>query len=181
MVNPEQNIDQPKIIDKKVEALLDSSDIAVDPESGLAIAVIKPEAFRNRDQIIRRLEAEGLHIEKTVQRKLPAHFVVGKMYKDLPLGIEVETLKQFNSGMSEIILVKGGPDVSKKLVAATGLQTDPNKCEKGTIRYMFGKHYAIDAGDGKKFYPNAIHRGKPDEDGKPSERKEDLDKFRSFF
>ncbi len=167
METPEQNLNQ----------LLDSSSVSVDPESGLAIVVIKPDAFKNRDQILRRLEREGLHIEKTVEKRLPDNFVIGSMYKDLPKGIEEETLRHFHSGPSEIILVNGGDDVLKKIVDATGLNTDPDKCDKGTIRYMFGEHFWRDTSDPDKLYiRNAAHRGKT-----KAEKEEDLKKFKTFL
>jgi len=177
MNNPEQRIKQtPEIIDERVDNLLDSSSVSVDPKSGLAIVVIKPEAFKNRDLIIKRLEQQGLHIEKTVERRLPENFVIGTMYKDLPKSIEEETLRHFNMGPSEIILVKGGDDTLKKVVEATGLDTNPDKCDKGTIRYMFGEHFGRDMDDGKIYYRNATHRAK-----NPKEQKEDLDKFKTML
>jgi nucleoside diphosphate kinase len=154
------------------ENILESSDVAVDVESGLAIAVIKPDAFINKDQILKRLEDSGLYIVKTVTKRLPDNFVIGTMYKDLPKGIEEETLKHFNIGSSEIILLRGGSDIVEQLVKITGDKTRPNECSDESIRYIFGEHFGRNAGEDKTYFRNAIHRGKDAE-----EKKADLDKF----
>ena len=161
---------------EQVEKLVDSNDVAVDAESGLAIIVIKPDAFSKKDRIIKRLEGFGLHVEKTRTKRLPDDFVVGEMYKGLPEGIEEETLRHFNSGPSEIILVKGGPDILEKIVKVTGENTDPNKCDESSIRHLFGEHFMREASDGSKYSRNAVHRAKNQE-----EQKDDLKKFEPFF
>ncbi len=162
--------------DEGVEKVIESSDVAVDTESGLALVVIKPDAFSKRDQIIKRLEGSGLYIVTKKQKRLPDDFVIGKMYKNLPKGIEEETLKHFNAGPSEIILVKGGPDILNKIIKVTGNNTNPNKCDDSSIRYIFGEHFMRETSDGSQYSRNAVHRGKNEE-----ERKEDLDKFKPFL
>lgn len=159
----------------KIESLIENSDIAIDPENGLAIVVIKPDAFRNRDRIHSILERQGLYIERTVERKLPIDFVLGQMYPDLPESIKDATGEHFASGESEIILVKGGPDLGEKIVKITGVDTDPAKCDKDTIRFLFGEHFPRPAGD-RQYFRNAAHRGK-----NPEERRDDLKKFEGFF
>ena len=159
------------------EELIKSLDVAVDNESGLAIVVIKPDAFAKKDQILKILENSGLHVVKTRTKKLPDSFVIGKMYsEDMPEGIVEETSKHFNSGPSEIILVNGGPDILGKIIKVTGENTDPNKCNEDSIRYIFGEHFMREASDGKPYSRNAVHRAKDEK-----ERKEDLDKFESFM
>lgn len=146
------------------------------PWKGMAIVVIKPDGYENRERIKRMLENAGLSIVKSVSKKLPDHFVSGVMYKDLPEGIEEETLKHFNDGLSEIILLQGGDGVIDKIVCATGEYTDPNKCEVGTVRYKYGEHFKRDAGEDIQYMRNAIHRPKDEE-----ERVKDLEKFETFF
>ncbi|MFA6430584.1 MAG: nucleoside-diphosphate kinase [Candidatus Paceibacterota bacterium] len=159
-----------------VEHLIENSDISIDRKSGLAVVVIKPDAFASRDLIIKRLEGSGLYIAKTVSKRLPVDFVLGEMYKNLPEGIEEETAKHFSSGPSEIILVKGGDDILQKIVSVTGEKLNPNECDEESIRYLFGEHFGRDASEGKTYFRNAAHRGKDEE-----ERLDDLDKFESFL
>ncbi|MDR3558471.1 MAG: nucleoside-diphosphate kinase [Candidatus Pacebacteria bacterium] len=163
--------------EEELEKLVESSDVAVDAESGLALVVIKPDAFSKRDQIVKRLESSGLYIVRKKMRKLPDDFVIGQMYgADMPKGIREETLKHFNSGPSEVILVNGGPDILNKIVKVTGEHTDPNRCDESSIRYAFGEHFMREANDGSQYSRNAVHRAK---NGK--ERAEDLEKFKPLL
>lgn len=159
-----------------LERLIKTSDVAVDSKSGLAIVVIKPDAFANRDLIIKRLENSGLYIAKTVTKRLPDNFVIGEMYKDLPKGIEEETLRHFNEGPSELVLLEGGDEVLQKIVSLTGEKTNPAECDEKSIRYLFGDHFGHETADRKSYFRNAVHRAKDN-----GEKVEDLDKFESFF
>ncbi len=161
---------------ENVEHLINSSDIVVNPETGFAIVVIKPDAFANKEQIISRIKNSGLYVVKTIEKRLPDNFVAGTMYKDLPKGIEEETLKHFNSGPSEIILLKGGNDVLQKIVTLTGEKTDPNMCTEDSIRYLFGEHFMRETSDGNLYSRNAIHRAKTGD-----EQSDDLEKFKHFL
>lgn len=162
--------------DKKVENIIEASNIAIEPESGLAIVVIKPEALVNREQIIRRLENSGLYVVKTSKKILPENFVLGAMYRDLPEDIKEQTGRHFASGPSEIILLKGGENIIKDIVSATGLDTNPQKCDPESLRYLFGEHFPRETSAGNDYYRNAIHRGK-----NPDEQKDDLQKFQDVF
>jgi nucleoside diphosphate kinase len=165
-----------KIPEQKIEALINSSDIAINPESNLAVVVIKPDAFKNKDQIIKKLENSGLYVVKSVTKRLPDNFVIGEMYQDLPTDIEAETLKHFNLGPSEIVLLKGDENLVGSVVEVTGLNTDPNQCDEQSIRYLFGEHFGRDTEECKTYFRNAVHRAK---DSK--EQKADLDKFEDFL
>ena len=156
--------------------MIESSDIAINPETGLAIVVIKPDAFKNKDLIIKKLEDSGLYIAKTISKRLPDNFVVGEMYKDLPHSIEEKTLEHFNEGPSEIILLEGGSDLLKKIEMVTGQSTNPNECNEESIRYIFGEHIGEKTEDGKTYYRNAIHRAK-----NSGEQKHDLDAFENLL
>ena len=126
---------------KQPEAFIDSSDVIVDPESGLAVVVVKPDAFANRSKIVKRLEGSGLYVVTEVEKKLPLDFVIGTMYKGLPEDIETETAKHFSIGPSDLILLRGGPDILEKIVSITGKETEPTKCDEESIRYLFGEHF----------------------------------------
>ncbi len=169
-------METPKFEAERIENLIKTSDIAIDQKSGLAIVVIKPDAFLKRDLIIKKLENSGLYVVKKVEKRLPDNFVVGSLYKDLPKSIEDKTLEHFNIGPSEIVLLEGGVDLLDKITALTGEKTNPAECDESSIRYLFGEHFGRETEDGKTYFRNAVHRGKD-----TKEREEDLDKFESFF
>lgn len=157
---------------KETESLIEVSDIAVNPESGLMVVVIKPDAFPHRDKIIKKFKDAGLHIIKSAKRELGDGFVLGIMYKDLPEDIKKETAKHFSAGPSEVILLKGGDDLIQKVISLTGEKTNPRECDEESIRYLFGEHLGRETDDGKTYFKNAIHRAK-----NPEEQRDDLRKF----
>lgn len=167
------NMKQPSFENHEVENMIKLSDIVVDSGSGFAMVVIKPDAFSQKDQIIRKLENSGLYVVQTKTRNFPDRFVSEVMYKDMPEGIKNETIKHFNDGPAEIVLVKGGDDILQKLVEVTGEKTNPNECDTDSIRYVFGEHFGRETEDGKTYYRNAVHRAKDQ-----GEQKDDLKKFR---
>ncbi|MDQ5968860.1 MAG: hypothetical protein QG579_17 [Patescibacteria group bacterium] len=169
------NMEGPKFENQNSEVIIESSDIIFNPESGLAMVVIKPDAFKNKDQIIRRIENSGLYVVSTKTRKLSESFVANVMYKDLPTGIKGETIKHFNDGPSEIVLVRGGEDIIQNIISLTGEKTNPHECSRDSIRYIFGEHFGREVGDDKKYFRNAIHRAKD-----TNEQKDDLEKFRDI-
>lgn len=160
----------------KSEAIIEASEVIVNPETKLAVVVIKPDAFLKRDEIVKQIENSGLHVVKRVIKKLPLNFVLGTMYKDLPESISNETGEHFMNGPSEIILLKGGEDILSRIIDLTGENTDPQKCDKESIRYIFGEHFGRETEDGKIYRRNAIHRAKNEE-----ERRQDLDKFEHWL
>lgn len=148
----------------------------IEREMGLAVVVIKPDAYRERDLIFSRLEKAGLKIVRRVEKKLPPDFLHEEMYVGYSDAINDATGDHFASGPCEIILVDGGKEVINKLVEVAGDKTDPAKCEPDTIRYDFGNHKGVEISTGYKYSPNAIHRAKNEE-----ERISDLDKFRQYL
>ncbi len=158
------------------ENFIEASDVVVSPETGLAMVVIKPDAFKKEGEIIKRLEGSGLYVVKKVAKRLPDKFVIGTMYKELPKTIEKETLRHFNAGPSEIVLVRGGDDVLKKVITVTGENTNPAQCDEQSIRYVFGEHVGRKTSDGRKYFRNAVHRSKDEK-----EQSEDLEKFKDLL
>lgn len=157
---------------EEAKNLIETSDIAVNPENGLMVVVIKPDAFSHRDKIVEKLKDAGLQIIKSVKRELGDSFVTGRMYKDLPEDIKEETSKHFNVGPSEVILLKGGDDLLQKVISLTGEKTNPMECDEESIRYLFGERFGRETEDGKTYFRNAIHRAK-----NPEEQADDLHKF----
>lgn len=168
------DIEKPKSLENKNKELIKNSDISVNQENNLAVVVIKPDAFAKKELIIKMLEDSGLGIVKTITKELPENFVLKAMYKDLPTGLEEETFKHFNSGPSEIVLLRGGEDLLQKIIALTGDKTNPEECDEKTIRYLFGEHFGRDTENGQ-YFRNAIHRASTKE-----EQIEDLEKFRTL-
>lgn len=160
---------------ESAEAMLQSSDVAVNPETGVAVVVIKPDAFARRDMIVRRLEGAGLYVVSKVDRNLPESFVLGAMYPDLGEGLKEQTVQHFSEGPSEVLLIRGGEDLVRKLVEVTGTHTNPAECTEDTVRNLFGEHFAREASDGASYYRNAVHRAKNSE-----EQRSDLEKFRNL-
>lgn len=162
--------------EEAIENLLHTSDIAVNAETGLAMVIIKPDAFQHREEIVRRLENSGLYIVNKIDRVLPERFVTEGLYHDLPPSIEAETVKHFNEGPAEVLLIRGGPDMVEALVSLTGKKTAPSQCSEKSIRNLFGEHFARKAGENdSEYYRNAIHRPKNNE-----EKKDGLEKYRSI-
>lgn len=142
-----------------------------------AIALIKPDAFHSRDMIVKRLEDSGLYIAKKKDLTLPEDFVIGKFYskEQLPKPIADATLRHFASGPSEILLIKGD-NIAEKLLKLIGSKINPAECDEDTIRYIFGNHTPEQLEGDLKYYRNAAHKPRTDE-----ERKDDLKKFEPLF
>jgi nucleoside diphosphate kinase len=153
---------------------VETSPIIETDEGNIVLFVIKPDAFKSRDNIIKRIEGSGLYIVRKKIIKLPDEFVIGKMYDpdEIPKEIQEETLKHFNEGRSEVVLVKGDADIIQKVLAETGMKTNPALCEDDTIRYIYGDHVPVELGNGLKYFRNAIHRPKNE-----GEAKKDLENF----
>jgi nucleoside diphosphate kinase len=160
---------------ESIENLADSVEISPANEEGVAICVIKPDAFGQRDAIVRRLEDSGLYIVERRERDLSENFVVNVMRGGIkmPKPIEDAHVRHFLSGPSEILLVKGN-DVIEKLLNTVGLNTNPALCEPETIRYIYGTHVPEELEGGFKYYRNAAHRPKD-----KMEAEEDREKFRN--
>jgi nucleoside diphosphate kinase len=164
-------------VDGAIDALEKSIEISPTLKDDVALCLIKPDAFDNRDYIVERLKASGLYIVKRVTKALPEDFVIEKMYgaDKLPKPIAEATSRHFQSGPSEIILVKGD-DVVQKLLHSIGLKTNPALCEEDTIRYIYGDHVPEELEGGLKYFRNAAHR--------PMNEKEavdDLEKFKEII
>ena len=153
-------------------SLFETSNIAVNIENNLMIVVIKPDAFKYRYEIIKKLKDSGLRVVKSVQKRLGDHFVLGEMYKDLPEDIKKETSRHFNEGHSEVILLKGDDNLLQKIGSLTGEKTNPSECSEGSIRKLFGEPFGRETDAGGIYFRNAIHRAKD-----TKEQKEDLNKF----
>jgi nucleoside diphosphate kinase len=148
----ESTLEAIKTIERSIE-------ISPTLDDSIALCVIKPDAFSNRDLIVKRLEESGLYIVRRTIRDLSKNFVINEMYgaDKLPKPVAEATARHFLSGSSEIILVKGD-NVVNKLLNLVGLKTNPALCEEDTIRYIYGDHVPEELGEGLKYFRNAAHR-----------------------
>ena len=142
-----------------IETIERSIEISPTLDDNIALCVIKPDAFSNRDLIVKRLQDSGLYIVRRTTRDLSEDFVVNEMYgtDKLPKPIAEATAKHFLSGSSEIVLVRGD-NVVNKLLNLVGVKTNPALCEEDTIRYIYGDHVPEELGEGLKYFRNAAHR-----------------------
>ena len=168
--NPSPNEAAPTI-----ETLEHSIEISPALEDDLAICVIKPDAFLNRDAIVRKLEESGLYVVSRNTKALTENFVMGGMYssENMPAPVVEATKRHLLSGPSEIVLVKG--DI-KKLLITVGIKTNPALCDEASIRYMYGDHVPEELGQRLQYYRNAAHRPR---DKKEAEK--DLNAFREIL
>ena len=127
--------------------------------SNLAICLIKPDAYKYKEEIIRRIEYAGLGIVHKVSRTLSDRFVE-KLYSDVSTKEPLlkATMHHFLAGPSEILIVKGGLDILSKLLNTVGLKTNPALCDPESIRFIYGNHIPEELGKGLQYYQNAAHR-----------------------
>lgn len=182
---PEESVKSPENIEKNnfgeaTKIIQDSLEISeiIDTENGIqeAICMIKPDAFDSRDFIVKKLEESGLYVVKRKATKLTEDFMDKNIITDkFPKSITEAQKKHYLSDNSEIILLKG-EDVVRKLLKVIGLNTDPGLCDEDTIRSRFGMHIPVLLDEDLKYFFNAIHRPKDEQ-----ERKSDLNKFKPLL
>lgn len=140
------------------------------------IVVIKPDAYFKADKIKEMIKNAGINIEKEVSTILPLDFVNKIMYKNIPDEVRFENAKHFSQAPSIILEVSGDANLLGDVLKLTGEKTNPNECDEGTIRNIFGDKLGFDMPGGKKYYRNAIHRGRDE-----IEVEDDKNKFKMFF
>jgi nucleoside diphosphate kinase len=168
----------PKVsIESAVETIGNSLEISPTLNDNVALCVIKPDAFKNRENIIKMLKGCGLHIVKRTPAQLSEGFVVNEMYggDKLPKPLAEATARHFLSGPSEVVIVQGD-NVIAKLLNLVGLKTNPKLCDKETIRYIYGDHVPEKLAGGLEYYRNAAHRPTS-----PDEAQKDLKKFKDLI
>ncbi len=140
------------------------------------IVVIKPDAYFKHEEIKNIFRENGIDIKREVVKMLPLEFVNGEMYTNIPQEVQFENAKHFSQGPSVVLELEGDEDLMEKVIKITGEKTSPSECDEGTIRELFGDKDGIDMINGKKYYRNAIHRGKNAE-----EVEDDKVKFETVF
>ena len=173
----EKNINDKEAIEPlpTIETLEHSIEVSPVLDGNLAICLIKPDAFLNRNAIVRKLEESGLYIVSRDIKELTEQFVVGGMYSsdDMPTPIAEATKRHLLSGPSEVLVVRG--DINK-LLTTVGLKTNPALCDSDSIRYIYGNHVPEELGEGLRYYRNAAHRPRDEK-----EAEKDLNLFREIL
>lgn len=127
----------------------------------ISFYIIKPEAIQFTDEIQKLIISTGLKINTSTKILLPTTFIEELCFDYSKEIIEVTKYFLCNE-ICEVGIVKGDSAL-EKLYVISGTETDPNKCNTGTIRNLFGIK-APQIFNGIKYYKNAIHRPKTKEE-----------------
>ncbi len=120
--------------------------------------IIKPEGMGYRKEIRDILERGGLQIIDATEIILTNEILDG-LYDNLQGNVRRELHRFFEDQSVEIGIVKGHNALSR-LVRITGKDTNPAKCEEGTIRKMFGWSEPLLLHGRYYYFGNVIHRPK---------------------
>ncbi|MEI8224016.1 MAG: TauD/TfdA family dioxygenase [bacterium] len=130
----------------------------------IVFCLIKPDAYNNKEEIINLIKDTGLDVIHNFSIFTPES-LIRALYNEVSIEILNATLNHYLSGPSEILLVRGEQAIDK-IVTISGLETDPALCIPSTIRFRHGDHSPEDLGNGLKYYRNAIHRPKNQDEAK---------------
>lgn len=119
------------------------------------IYIIKPEAMQYREKIRELLKGAGLRIVEFKTAILPES-ALDQIYPNLDADLRKATTKYMRCGVSEVGVVTGESALSI-LEQVGGNHTDPNHCEPGTIREMYGNKKGVKFGQAV-YFKNAFHR-----------------------
>lgn len=117
--------------------------------------IIKPEAFANRMEIRNKIIINNLKIVSSKIILLPK-FIINQIYPNMNPDLHSATLNFLGCGPSELGVVEGEKAISL-LFEIGGKETDPNRCEKGTIRNTYGDRKGVLWGNAI-YFKNAFHR-----------------------
>ncbi len=117
--------------------------------------IIKPEAFANRIAIQEKIISNKLKIVSLKTILLP-EFIITQIYPNMSSDLYSATMKYLRCGFSELGIVEGENAISL-LLEIGGKDTNPNKCEIGTIRNMFGDKVEVIYGNAV-YFKNGFHR-----------------------
>ncbi len=123
-----------------------------------ACFLIKPEGMAHREEIYRRLEKEGLAVDWR-RRVRPTERLLSVLYPDLPEPIWRATLAHLLGQPCETGIVIG-EDAILRLFRIAGAEANPALCAPGTIRFDFGDRTGTEVAPGVRYFNNAIHRPK---------------------
>lgn len=130
------------------------------------VYIIKPEGSMCSPAVTYRIRNAGMRITLRISCVLPDWFIKELYPGTLPNGLWPELCRHMQSEVAEISIVEGGDSVAEDLVQLCGTEINPAKCRPGSIRYDFFRHYGMGIPYGTAgglYYPNGIHRPKPDE------------------
>ncbi|MBR9676635.1 nucleoside-diphosphate kinase [Candidatus Woesearchaeota archaeon] len=118
--------------------------------------IIKPDAYRRRDELIGFIQNRGYSVFRVQDFKM-----IPEIFNSLYKGLIPETIiSGVFEYLTEDFCVKVESDISiNNLMGLSGTNTDPFFCSKGTIRREFGAGKGVSK-LGVRVIRNAIHRPK---------------------
>lgn len=123
----------------------------------LSFYIIKPEAFQFRKEVREIIYSSDLNIIVFKAIIIPPS-LIDSLYSDCTKEMIATTKYFICNKLCEVGIVSGNNAV-KKLLKICGLDPDPNKCEGGTIRYIYGIKQVYYY-EGIAYFKNGIHRPK---------------------
>jgi nucleoside diphosphate kinase len=121
------------------------------------VYLIKPEGMSHVVEIRRMIEAAGLMVVGP-RPFFPTEADLVTIYPFMSSELRGATFKHLRGSVCEVGLVCGD-DAINRLVAICGHHTNPELCEGGTIRAVFGRGLPpIVLSRGGWYYQNGIHR-----------------------
>lgn len=126
-----------------------------------SIYVIKPEAISSRDDIRKLIVSVGLNIVRTAEALIPGT-TLEALYEGMSPDLRKATQLFMGHEICEIGEVEGKGAV-QRLVKVCGHSTDPNECDRETIRGRFGLRQPARIGSAF-YFRNAIHRPESEEE-----------------
>ncbi len=145
--------------EKSIKEIIESIEESLSPVETFVVCLIKPGAYEKRDEILKIFRNSELNVVYQTSQLIPEFFIKKLYFGDDEVIINA-TIRHFTSGLSEIVIIKGGKDLVYKILNISGLETDPLFCAPSTIRYIYGEHTSEELGKGLRYYKNAIHRPK---------------------
>jgi nucleoside diphosphate kinase len=121
----------------------------------LVCGIIKPHALHRSNEILIALQTDGALVKET-RRICYTHKLVEILYDHMSpearRGIERQLI-----GLNGLALLLCVPSI-EWLLEAAGRESDPSKCESGTIRFRFGVHTTPLCVGEDYWWENAFHR-----------------------
>lgn len=122
-----------------------------------SLYIIKPEALKHSLGIHNIIELGGLHIKK-IKRCQLTEDIIKEIYFDCSSKVIEATIHFIANQECEVGIVEG-VEVILRLLKLCGEDVNPQKCNDGTIRKLYGIGNPS-IFNGTLYYKNAIHRPK---------------------
>ncbi len=124
------------------------------------LLMIKPEGTDYIEDIVSEIRCSGLKISEGYDW-ICAEGFLKSLYKDQSGGFW-EVNKEYLVGKRCVLFVVSGEQAAERLFSLAGTHYSPEKCERDSIRYRFGKRELYIGKNGRELYLNAVHRSSPE-------------------